>query len=55
MGKDCDQKQMDKLVEKQKKKIEEMRQKVAVDMPVPEKKSNLQNQRPTDPNLPLNS
>ena len=55
MGKDWEQKQMDKLVEKQKKKIEEMRQKVAVDMPVPEKKSNLQNQRPTDPNLPLNS
>lgn len=55
MGKDWEQKQMDKLVEKQKKKIEEMRQKVAVDMPVPEKKSNLQKQRPTDPNLPLNS
>jgi hypothetical protein len=55
MGKDWEQKQMDKLVEKQKRKIEEMRQKVAVDMPLPEKKSTLQNQKPTDPNLPLNS
>lgn len=56
MGKDWHDRQMKKLVAKQEAKIEEMRQKVNIEIPLPEKKSpQISIEKPQDPNQPLNS
>ena len=56
MGKEWHDRQMKKLVEKQQQKIEEMRQQVNVDMPLPEKKRPTSEQRQLkNPDQPFNS
>ena len=56
MGKDWHDRQMKKLVAKQEAKIEQMRQQVNIDMPLPEKKTPiLEQSKPLNPNKPLNT
>ncbi len=56
MGKEWHDRQMKKLVEKQQQKIEEMRQQVNVDMPLPEKKRPTSEQgQLKNPDQPFNS
>lgn len=58
MGKDWENKQVDKLVAQQQRRIEELRNKVEKDHPLPKKIEPFippSTQRPSDPDAPINS
>lgn len=55
MGKEWEEKQLERLVEKQQIKIEKLQEKVDKQYPLPEKKRSYHLDGPLDPNNPINS
>ncbi len=55
MGKEWEERQMERLVEKQQIRIEKLQEKVERDYPLPEKKSSYRLDGPLDPDNPINS